>query len=136
VERERTQMTRRVLGQTCCTTTPSAMCYWIVMFGLFYGAALLAGAVWPAVRPYGDALILTALASACFLNFSRNRTLHCGLTGPFFLLAAIVAVLIERGMWNIDSSVLWGMVLVGVGVAFVLEWWFAADPARGDRALP
>lgn len=127
-------MVSNILGKTCCTTTRSAMRFWIVMFGIFYGAALLVGAVWPALRPYGDALTLTALALACAVNFGRNRTLHCGLTAPFFLLAALVAFLIERGVWNIDSSILWGVVLIGVALAFALEWRLAADPRRGNRA--
>lgn len=127
-------MISKFLGRTCCTTTPSAMGFWIVMFGLFCGAALLAGAVWPSLRPYGAALTLTALALACAANFGRNRTLHCGLTAPLFLLAALVAFLIERGIWNIDSSILWGVVLIGVAIAGVLEWRLAADPRRDNRA--
>lgn len=108
-------------GQSCCTT-PSAIFFWAAMFVVFYGASLLLGAVWPELRHYGDTLILGSLAAACFVNFGRNRTLHCGLTGPLFLGGAVVALLMEAGMWNVDQSVLWGVVVVGVAVAFVIEW--------------
>jgi hypothetical protein len=98
------------------------MGFWLAMFGVFYGAELLLGLVWPGLLRYGDTLLLTALAAACFVNFSRNRTLHCGLTGPFFVLGAIAAGLIDAGVLKVDQAVLWGVVLVGVGLAFLIEW--------------
>jgi hypothetical protein len=57
-----------------------------------------------------------------FVNYGRNRTLHCGLTGPLFLIAAVVALLIEAGVWRVDQDVLWGVVLIGVALAFLIEW--------------
>ena len=118
---EQRDMKRAVFAQSCCTT-PSAIGLWSAMFVVLYGAALLLGAVWPALRHYGDTLILLSLAGACFVNFARNRTLHCGLTGPLFVVAAIVALLMEAGIWSVNQSILWAVVLVGVGLAFVIEW--------------
>ena len=114
-------MKRPPLKQSCCTT-PSAIWFWAMMFAAFYVASWLLGAVWPELRDYGDTLILASLAAACFINFSRNRTLHCGLTGPLFLGGAVVAMLMEGEVWNVDQSVLWGVVMVGVAVAFLIEW--------------
>jgi hypothetical protein len=114
-------MTRSPFSQSCCTT-PSAMLYWGAAFVLLYVMGLLLRSVWPAISPYGDTLILVALGGACFLNFGRHRTLHCGITGPVFLLAAIVAALVEAERWSLDLSVVWGVVLIAVGVAFVIEW--------------
>ena len=65
------------------------MCFWAAALVLFCGAGLLLGAVWPAVRHYQDTVLLIALAAACFVNFHRNRTLHCVTTGPLFLAEAI-----------------------------------------------
>jgi hypothetical protein len=42
-------------------------------------------------------LKLAAFGAAWFINFGRNRTLHCGLTGPIFMLATIVAATVEAG---------------------------------------
>jgi hypothetical protein len=92
------------------------------MFVLLYGGGLLLGTAWPAVLRFSDTMLLLALAGACFVNFARNRTLHCAITGPLFLLAALAAAAIEAGAWTLDWSVLWGVVLVGVGVAFLIEW--------------
>ncbi len=114
-------MKRLTLAQSCCTT-PSAIWYWAGMFLLLYGAGILLGIIWPAVRQFGDTLILAALGAACFLNFARNRTLHCALTGPVFLLAAGVAALVEVGIWSLDLLAVWGVVLAAVGLAFIIEW--------------
>jgi hypothetical protein len=114
-------MSRTTRPQGCCTT-PSAMCFWTAAFVLFYGAGLLLGTVWPPVRQYQDTVLLIALAAACFVNFHRNRTLHCRLTGPLFVVGAIAAWLAEVGIWRVDQSALWGSVLVGVGLAFLIEW--------------
>jgi hypothetical protein len=98
------------------------MCFWAAMFVLIYGAGLLLRSVSPAVQPFGDTLILVALAAACVINFSRNRTLHCGMTGPLFVLGAVAAALIESGTWQFDMAIVWGVVLLGVGIAFLIEW--------------
>ena len=114
-------MTSQFLARSCCST-PAAMCFWAAAFVLLYGAALLLSSFWPALGPFGDTLILAALGTACVINFGRNRTLHCGITGPIFLIGMVAAGLIESGRWAADLSVVWGVVLLGVGLAFVLEW--------------
>jgi hypothetical protein len=37
-------------------------------------------------------------------------------------VAAVAAALIEAGIWGVDMAALWGLVLLGVGIAFVIEW--------------
>ena len=109
------------LSQTCCTS-PAAMWFWAAAFAVLYGAGLLVGFTSPVFEPYGDTLLLAALGAACVINFGRNRTFHCGLTGPLFLVAAIVAALIEAGIRDVSEEALWGVVLVGVALAFLIEW--------------
>ena len=118
-------MSSRILSQSCCTT-PSAMCFWAAIFLVVYGTGLAVASVLPALSQYHDTLILVALAVACFINFGRNRTLHCALTGPLFVAAALMAVLDERGIWPVPMSAVWGVVLLGVGLAFLVEWRSAA----------
>ncbi|HEY6617362.1 MAG TPA: hypothetical protein VIZ32_22700 [Vicinamibacterales bacterium] len=108
-------------SQSCCTS-PAAMWFWAAAFAVLYGIGLVMRSAWPVFEPYADTLLLVALGGACFINFGRNRTLHCGLTGPLFLVAAIVAVLIEAGIWDVGEEALWGVVLVGVALAFLVEW--------------
>lgn len=114
-------MKQSVLARSCCTT-PAAMWLWGAMFAVFYGTGLLLGSVWPAFQHYGDTMILAALAGACFVNFGRNFTLHCGITAPLFVAGAIVALLMEAGIWHVNQAVLWGIVLAGVVLAFLIEW--------------
>ncbi len=114
-------MARFRFSQTCCTS-PAAMWFWAAAFVLLYGAGLLVRFTWPVFEPYGDTLVLVALGAACAINFGRNRTLHCGLTGPLFLVAAIVAAFMEARVWAVHEDVLWGVVAVGVALAFLIEW--------------
>lgn len=126
-------MARFKFSQTCCTS-PAAMWFWAVAFAVLYGVGLLLRSTWPTLEPYGDTLLLAALGAACLINFGRNRTLHCGLTGPLFLVAAIVAVLMEAGVWRINEEALWGVVLVGVALAFLVEWRVVGREGHDSRA--
>ena len=40
-----------------------------------------------------------------------------------FIVGALAAALIEAGLWQFDMAILWAGVLLGVGIAFVVEWW-------------
>ena len=126
-------MKRSAFARGCCTT-PSAMWFWCASFVVFFGVSLLLGRVWPALQQYGDTMLLVALAAACVVNFGRNRTLHCGLTGPLFLIAAVVALLFEVGIWRLDQDVLWGVVLAGVALAFLIEWRTVGRQRHGSNA--
>ena len=60
------------------------------------------------------------MAIGCFANALKNRTYHCVLTGPLFLIAAIL--LLSSDLTHIKPAVIWIVVLVGTGIAFLLEW--------------
>ena len=122
-------MGRQLLARSCCTT-PSAMGFWAAAFVIIYSAALVLTSLWPAGRIFGDTLILGALGAACFINFGRNRTLHCGITGPLFILGAVAAGLIEASIWHLDMAIVWGVVLLGVCLALLLEWWSFTEHVR------
>ena len=122
------------LGRTCCTS-PAAMWFWAVAFAVLYGVGLVARSTSPIFEPYGDTLLLASLAGACLVNFGRNRTLHCGITGPLFLIGAVVAAMVEADVWTFDLSVLWGVVLLGVAIAFVIEW-RAVGASNTDASRP
>jgi hypothetical protein len=126
-------MARFTFGQTCCTS-PAAMWFWAAVFVALYGLGLLARSTWPVFEPYADTLLLAALGLACFINFGRNRTLHCGLTGPLFLIAAAVAFLMESGLWDVNEDALWGLVLVGAALAFLVEWRAVGRQRQNSKA--
>lgn len=124
-----------VLARSCCTT-PAAMCFWAAMFVLIYGAGLLLRSAWPPIQPFGDTLILVSLAAACVINFSRNRTLHCGMTGPLFLFGAVAAAFIEAGAWQFDMAIVWGVVLLGVGISFIIERRTVGQHGQSNTCAP
>ena len=88
---------------------------------------------WPALEPSGDTFLLSALGLARVGNFRRNSTLHCGLTGPLFLIAAAIAASIEAGFWSGNMTLLWAVVAIGVALAFVVEWRIAGGPQNVTR---
>jgi hypothetical protein len=63
---------------------------------------------------------LLAMAVGCFANALKNRTYHCVLTGPLFLIAAIL--LLSSDLTHVNSVLVWAFVLAGTGIAFRLEW--------------
>lgn len=126
-------MFRFRFSQTCCTS-PAAIWFWAAAFAVLYGIGLVIRSTWPVFEPYADTLLLVALGAACFINFGRNRTLHCGLTGPLFLVAASVAAMMEAGIWDVDENALWGVVLVGVALAFLVEWRAVGRQGHNSRA--
>ncbi|HSA94078.1 MAG TPA: hypothetical protein VLE48_13775 [Terriglobales bacterium] len=105
-----------------CCTTPGAICFWFAALAIFYGVGLLLGVIWPALDGYESSILFGAIALACFANFAKNRTVHCAVTGPIFLAAAVAAALRSAGVWSMPEGVLWPLVLIGVGIAFVIEW--------------
>jgi len=112
---------RQVFKNSCCTT-PSALCLWGVAFLTFYGFAQLLRNAWPPLEPYGDTLVLAAMAGACLVNFRRNRTLHCALTAPLFIVASAVTALVEARIWHVDMPLVWSVIVAAVALAFVIEW--------------
>ena len=121
VQNMNAHMKQLLVARSCCTT-PSALCLWGATALLIYGAGLLLSVVWPAIRAFPSTLILLAMGGACVLNYARNRTFHCVITAPVFLLAALVMALSEAGIWHVADRVFWGLVLIAVAIAFLIEW--------------
>jgi len=58
-------------------------------------------------------------------NWVRNRTFHCALTGPLFAIAGAAFLLSDTEVMRVNKAVVWAVVLIGTGIAFVLEWRYA-----------
>jgi hypothetical protein len=107
----------------CCLTRRAA-CTWIAVFFILYGLGLIVLHLEHIERYQGTALF-AAMSLACFVNLAQNRAFHCAITGPFFLIVAVVLALQSYGMWDVSKAVLWPTVLIVVGIAFLLEQRFA-----------
>jgi hypothetical protein len=105
-----------------CCRSPAAMCYWFAASLIAWGVLSLIGVYWRPLHASSAATILFAMAIGCFANWLRHRTFHCGITGPLFLIAAVVFLLSDVSIVHLNSLLVWPFVLIGVGIAFLLEW--------------
>lgn len=110
-----------VQARWCSCTTPGAIAFWIAAFLVFYGSGLLVLQLWPPAQSYDGAVLFAAIGLACIANFAWNRTFHCAITGPLFLLVAGAWALETAGVWDVQIPSLWPLVLIVVGVALLLE---------------
>ena len=105
--------------KVCCSSAAS-LCYWGVVSLAAWAVLAVTGMVWHPLLASPGATCLLAMAVGCFANALKNRTYHCFLTGPLFLMGAIL--LFFSDSIPLRASLIWAGVIVGVGVAFVLEW--------------
>ena len=115
--------------ETCCTSSAAA-CYWFTVSLVAWGVLSLVGIYWRPLHALSAATILYAMAIGCFANWLRNRTLHCAITGPLFLIAAVVFLQSNLTGTHLNSSLVWPFVVIGVGIAFLLEWRYASVVRR------
>ena len=103
----------------CCSSRTS-ICYWL--FASLVGWAVLAtiGMFWHPLHATSAVTCLLAMAVGCFVNAVKNGTYHCVLTGPLFLIAAIL--LLSSDLTRIKPALIWTGVIIGTGIAFFLEW--------------
>ncbi len=69
--------------------------------------------------------VFSLWASACVANWLKNRSFHGALTSPLFLVAGVVFLLGSVGVIRINTALVWRFVLVGISIAFLLEWRYA-----------
>jgi hypothetical protein len=115
-----------------CCSSPTAMCYWFAASLIAWGVFSVIGTYWHPLHALSAATILFAMAIGCVANWHKNRTLHCGITGPLFLIAALVFLLSDVTATHINSLLVWPFVLIGVGIAFLLEWRYTSVVRRSS----
>jgi hypothetical protein len=108
--------------KAACCSSPAAMCYWFCASLIAWGVLSVIGIYWNPLQAVSAATILFAMAIGCVANWLRNRTFHCGITAPLFLIAAVVFLMSDMALIHVNSLLVWPFVLIGVVVAFLLEW--------------
>src|SRR5215467_3926 len=103
-----------------CCSSPASICYWFVASLGAWAVLAIIGVFWHPLHATSAATCLLAMAAGCFANAVKNRTYHCVLTGPLFLIAGILFLSLDS--LGIRAGVVWAGVLVGTVVAFFLEW--------------
>jgi hypothetical protein len=108
--------------QKVCCSSRASICYWLIVSLAAWAGLAIIGEYWHPLRASSAVTCLLAMAVGCFANALKNRTYHCMLTGPLFLIAAILLLssnlthvkpnlnLDRRSRWN-RNSVLAGMAL-------------------------
>jgi hypothetical protein len=86
-----------------CCSSPAAMGYWLAASLIAWGVLSLIGSYWRLLHALSAVTILFAMAIGCFANWLRHRTFHCGITGPLFLIAAVVFLLSDVSMVRVNS---------------------------------
>lgn len=103
----------------CCTSRASIF-YWLVASLAAWAVLATIGMFWHALHATSAVTCLLAIAIGCFANAFKHRTYHCVLTGPLFLIAAIL--LLFSDLTHIKPTLVWAIVLFWTGIAFLLEW--------------
>jgi hypothetical protein len=98
------------------------MCYWLAASTVAWALLSIAGLHWRALGPVSASTILIAMGIGCVADWKRNRTVHCGITAPVFLSAGLVFLLSDTRVVHVQPRFVWPFVLVGTGIAFLLEW--------------
>ena len=117
--------------EACCSS-PASICYWFAVSLVAWGVLSLIGIFWHPLQAASPSACLFAMAIGCFANWAKNRTLHCGLTGPLFLIAGIVFLLSGERLLHVSAGLVWTVVLIGTGSAFLLEWRYGKRAASGS----
>jgi hypothetical protein len=112
-----------------CCSSPASICYWFIVSLIAWGVLSLIGIYWRPLHASPAAACLFAMAIGCLANWHRNRSFHCAITGPLFLIGGLMFLLSGVRMVHLDTRWVWPVLLAGIGVAFVLEWLYGKRPA-------
>ena len=91
-------------------------------WGLPLTALLATGLMWPELVPAVWPFALVWIGVACSLNARRCHRRHCYITGPAFLIAAVVATLFGSGAIDAGETgwQILGVVLLAVFVVSLI----------------
>src|SRR5215469_6510697 len=103
-----------------CCSSPASIRYWFAVSLIAWGVLCLVGIFWYRLHALSAATILLAMAIGCLANWLRNRTFHCAITGPIFLIAATAFLLSDVRVMHLAELRVWLFVSLGVCIAFLL----------------
>src|SRR5579864_965982 len=93
-------MTKQV--EACCSS-PAAICYWFIVSMVAWAVLSLIGIYWRPLHASSAATCLFAMAIGCLANWIRNRSFHCAITGPLFLIGGVIFMLSGVRMVHVNT---------------------------------
>jgi hypothetical protein len=102
--------------EACCSS-PAAICYWLVVSLVAWGMLSLIGTYWRPLHAPSATACLFAMAVGCLANWFKNRSFHCAITGPLFLVAGVAFLLVGVRVVHVNTLLVWRFALVGTGVS-------------------
>jgi hypothetical protein len=117
--------TMTTTSKSVCCTSPAAVCYWCAATLMAWAVLGFVGKFWHPLRWYASSTILLAMGIGCIANWVRNRSFHCSITAPLFLLGGLVFFLADLGAIRVNIPWVWSLLCAGSVLAFLLEWRFA-----------
>ena len=114
------------VAEACCTT-PSAMRFWLVVFFAALAPLIVIAIFW---HPLSGAAGAFAAGIACGANWLKNRTYHCGISGPILLAAGALLLVAGMRLIHVSPAVIWIVAGAGVALSLCLEWRYARRPRR------
>jgi hypothetical protein len=100
-----------------CCSSPASIRDWLIVSLAAWAVLAIIGIFWHPLHPSSAVTCLLAMAVGCAF---KNRTYHCVLTRPLLLIAAIL--FLTSDLTRVRPTAIWTGVLVGTGIAFLLEW--------------
>jgi len=97
--------------------------YWSTVSLIAWVALSLFGLLWHPLHGSSATTICLAVAIGCFANWTKHRTLHCGITGPLFAIAGAIFLLSDVRPVAIHPGFVWLVVAIVTGFSFLLEWY-------------
>ena len=109
------------MTDTCGPTDLVKSRYRWLLWGL-PAVLLVAGGFVPAARLYLWTPALLIAGTACLVNAASCGRMHCYITGPLYLAAALATVLGSFDVLPISSGAVGLAVVGGTVLAFLPEW--------------
>jgi hypothetical protein len=107
--------------EACCSS-PATICYWFIVSLITWGVLSLIGIYWRPLHAPSAGACLFAMAIGCLANWRKNRSFHCAITGPLFLIGGVAFLLTGLCVIHVNTFLMWRFLLIGIGIAFLLEW--------------
>ena len=128
-------MSRANKGESCKATDLAANQRVWRIWGV-PGILFLVGAFWGEGRLLLWVPSLSFAGLACLFNATRCGRLHCHLTGPLYLLAALATLLSGLEILPVDWRLVFSLVIGGTLVGYALEYFRGLYVGRKDCCAP